>query len=186
MPETSHLSKPSIEHGRRRRAGCVSQPWCRPRSARPSAVQVSKEEKLSNTTVHQITSGIVGWLTYEQMRKGTDNLTEHSLYKPIEDIAKGRRFEVRNEFPIPKTSSRGGGSKEVDFVIVNRASQSVLALEVKYKRRKKRLTGSIGSDAAKLLTLTVEGINEQILAGRGYPIRRSVTGFSGSSLFGMG
>ena len=67
---------------------------------------------MSTKMVHQITSGIAGWRTYEQMRNGVDNLTEGSLYKPIEEIARGRRFEVKHEFPIPKDSPGCGGPKE--------------------------------------------------------------------------
>ncbi|HMG46452.1 MAG TPA: hypothetical protein VK614_03220 [Allosphingosinicella sp.] len=133
---------------------------------------------MSRKIVHQLTSGMAGWLTYEQMRLGVDNLTEGTLYKPIEDLAKGRGFQVRHEFPLPKKTATRGAPQEVDFVIVDRTGEVVVAIEVKYKRRGKKLTGSISKDAIKLRDLTIEQIEAQIATGSVPQLKGSVQGFN--------
>jgi hypothetical protein len=121
------------------------------------------------TFIHQLTSGIAGWLTFEQMRKGTDNLRESELAKPLELIAQARGFEMKGEFPI-----KGG---RIDFLLVHREKKLIIAIETKYKKAKKRMKGSLGSDALRLSRLSVEMIEKQIMAGKGDNIRRSVKGF---------
>lgn len=128
--------------------------------------------------IHQFTSGIAGWLTFEQMRRGANNLSEVALYKPLEEIANGRHFEVKQQFPIPKESPRAGAPMTIDFVVVDRANRAVLALEVKYKRLGKKMAGSLSEDAMKLRSFTIDDAECTILAGSGGTIRSSVEGFS--------
>ncbi len=128
--------------------------------------------------VHQFTSGIAGWLTFEQMRLGVDNLSENTLYKPLEEIARGRHFEVKQQFAIPKKQSGPGAEKTIDFVVVDRANKAVLALEVKYKKPTKKMAGSLSADALKLREFTLEDAECTILAGKGGNIKSSVEGFS--------
>lgn len=128
--------------------------------------------------VHQFTSGIAGWLTFEQMRRGTDNLSESTLYKPLEEIAGGRHFEVKQQFPIPKRSPGRGAEKTIDFVVVDRANCAVLALEVKYKRSGRKMAGSLTKDAVKLRNFTITDADQTIAAGKAGNIKSSVSGFS--------
>jgi hypothetical protein len=128
--------------------------------------------------VHQFTSGIAGWLTFEQMRRGTDNLSESTLYKPLEEIASGRHFEVKQQFAIPKKSPGRGAEKTIDFVVVDRANTAILALEVKYKRTGRRMAGSLSKDAVKLRDFTLTDVEQTIAAGKAGNIKSSVLGFS--------
>jgi hypothetical protein len=112
--------------------------------------------------VHQLTSGIAGWLTYEQMRKGVDNLLEHSLYAPVENIANGRKLEVLGQFKIPRHDDSSGAPKTIDFLIVNRKNKYVVALEIKFKNLNKKLTGSLTKDVDKLNFINISMINNQI------------------------
>lgn len=111
------------------------------------------------------------------MREGVDNLNESSLGHPLEIVAKGRGYEVRREFPLPRTPGSKGDSKRIDFLMVNRASKSIVALETKYKRAGLRMAGGIGLDAARLHGLNTSMIDEQIAAGHGGRITGSVDGF---------
>ncbi|WP_144404583.1 hypothetical protein [Belnapia sp. F-4-1] len=128
--------------------------------------------------IHQITSGIAGWLTFEQMQGGVDNLREAELKKPIELIARGRGCEVKGEFPIPTESNKKGAPPSLDFLIIQREQKLVVALEIKYKKTGRRMAGSIGFDAARLHNLNIENINRQIKAGKAHPITKTVTGFN--------
>lgn len=127
--------------------------------------------------VHQFTSGIAGWLTFEQMRRGTDNSSESTLYKPLEEIAYGRHFEVKQQFAIPKKAPTRGAQKTIDFVVVDRAKQAVLALEVKYKRPGRKMAGSLSEDALKLRDFTLLDAEQTINSGKGGNISDSVAGF---------
>lgn len=111
--------------------------------------------------VHQLTSGMAGWLTFEQMRAGVDNLREGSLEKPIEEIAQGRRFEVKGQFPLPRSPAQLGAPQSIDFLMVDREDQTVVALELKYKRAGKKMAGGLGLDAAGRIRDSVEGYRLQ-------------------------
>jgi hypothetical protein len=128
--------------------------------------------------VHQITSGMAGWLTFEHMRNGVNNLREAELAKPIELIAGGRGLEVKGEFPLPTVCGNRGAPPRVDFILVNRKQKLVVALEVKYKRIGRKMAGSLSSDAARLDDLSLDTINAQIEAEKGGPIRQRVDGFA--------
>jgi hypothetical protein len=127
--------------------------------------------------IHQITSGIAGWLTFEQMQVGIDNLREAELAKPVDAIARGRGYEVKGEFPLPKEKGQRGAPPCIDFVMVNRKRKAVVALELKYKKTGKRMAGSLGNDAARLNVLSLDMINAQIKAGRAGAIIGNVDGF---------
>jgi hypothetical protein len=127
--------------------------------------------------VHQLTSGMAGWLTFEQMRDGVDNLREGSLEKPIEEIAKGRHFEVKGQFQLPRRPGQLGASQSIDFLMVDRQTEIVVALELKFKRAGKKMAGGMGLDAAKLHQVSIEKIEQQIRAGEAGSIRKSVTGY---------
>ncbi len=127
--------------------------------------------------IHQITSGMVGWLTYEQMRSGVDNLNEARLGPPLECIADGRGYEAKAEFQLPRPAGSTGGPQRIDFLMVNRERQVVVALETKYKKAGRRMQGGLGIDAAKLHGLTLNSIDAQIAAGQGGGITAPVAGF---------
>jgi len=131
-----------------------------------------------NNFIHQITSGMAGWLTFEQMQNGVDNLREAELKKPIEQIARGRGFEVKGEFPLPKPPGKAGGPESIDFIMVHREKKLVVALELKYKKAGRRMAGSISSDAARLHSLTLDTINSQITLGRCHPLVTQVKDFA--------
>ena len=128
-----------------------------------------------STFIHQITSGLAGWLTYEQMQNGVDNLREAEFAKPIESIAQRRGFEVKGEFPLPKSAGRGAPPC-IDFLLVNRADKLVVALETKFKKKDMNMAGRLGLDASRLEALTLDAIDKQIALGKGGQIRRSVEG----------
>lgn len=128
--------------------------------------------------VHQLTSGMAGWLTFEQMRRGVDNLSEHMLYKPLEEIASGRHFEVKQQFPIPKATPGPGAHKTIDFVLVDRTNRQILALEVKYKRPTSKMAGSLSADAKKLRDFHLKDAESTIRSGGGGPIAASVSGYA--------
>lgn len=130
------------------------------------------------TFVHQITSGLAGWLTFEQMRSGVDNLSEAALYHPIECIAQGRKFEVKSQFPLLIDPPRPGAPSTIDFVMVNRITKLVIALELKYKKPRKKMAGSLGEDAYKLSKLTLDELNYQIEAGKCGNIKQRVDGYT--------
>jgi hypothetical protein len=125
-----------------------------------------------NKLIHQITSGLAGWLTFEQMRKGVDNLDEADLAKPLEVIARGRGFEAKREFPIQRRKKEGDYPR-IDFLLVHRKDELVVALEMKYKADQ-RMAGGIGIDAERLAGLTRDVINKHIRAGLGGMIKEPV------------
>lgn len=127
--------------------------------------------------IHQVTSGMAGWLTFEQMRAGVDNLREGALEKPIEEIAKGRNFEVKGQFTLPRRPSQLGAPKSIDFLLVDRKTKIVVALELKYKKSGKRMAGGLGLDAAKLHQISIDDIEEIIRAGKAGAIKKSVAGY---------
>jgi hypothetical protein len=126
--------------------------------------------------VHQITSGLAGWLTFEHMRREVDDLEEKDLAKPLRAIAKARGFEVKREFCLPM-NRRTKGTPRIDFLMVHREQRLVVALETKYKHEGP-MSGGIGKDGAKLHGLTIDVINQQIRAGRGGPaVKRPVVDY---------
>ncbi len=129
------------------------------------------------TFIHRITSGIAGWLTFEQMRNSTANLREAELAKPIEDIAQGRGFEVKGEFPLPKPKGKHGRPACIDFLLVHRGTKLVVTIEIKYKKTGKKMAGGISNDAARLHNLNLEAINAQIRTANAGSIKHSVTGY---------
>ena len=126
--------------------------------------------------IHQITSGLAGWLTYEHMRNGVDNLREAEFAKPIESIAQARGFEVKGEFPLPTAVRRRGAPPCIDFLLINRDRKLVVALETKFKKTDMNMAGRLGADAARLDALTLDTINGQIELGKGGQSRQSVDG----------
>jgi hypothetical protein len=128
--------------------------------------------------VFQLTSGMAGWLTFEQMREGVDNLAEATLYKPLEEIASGRHFEVKSQFPIPKKTPGKGAPKTIDLVLVDRSVQTMLALEVKYKKPGSEMAGSLSADARKLREFNIAAAEDTVSAGGAGQIKRSVAGFT--------
>ena len=81
-------------------------------------------------------------------------------------------MELRREFPIPKKNNNQ--NKGVDFLIVDRNKKLVIALEVKYKKLGKPLTGSLTKDIAKLMSFGIKEINDQITEKRAYPIKNEI------------
>lgn len=111
------------------------------------------------------------------MKKGVDNFEECDIYAPIEEIAKGRKYGVRRQFPISNALSNKG-NKRVELVIVSYHQRLVLALEIKYKKRGDSLKqGAISSDAEKLRLIKASDINKTIMSNKGYPLEGRVTGF---------
>ncbi|WP_162792286.1 hypothetical protein [Novosphingobium sp. P6W] len=138
---------------------------------------IHREALALSRLIHQITSGIAGWLTFEQMRAGVDNLREAELAKPLEAIAKGRGYEVEGEFPLPRLPGARGAPKCVDFILVNHQHHSVVAIEMKYKKTDKVMAGSISSDAKKLSSITISDIEDQIQNSKSNVIKKSVLGY---------
>jgi len=128
--------------------------------------------------LHQLTSGMAGWLTFEQMQQGIDNLREAELARPLELIARGRNYEVRGEFPLPKEEKKRGTPQRLDFLLVNHSHRVAIAVETKYKKKGKRMAGSIGSDARRLSELTVDTIETQIASGAAKPFSKPVSGYA--------
>jgi hypothetical protein len=129
------------------------------------------------TLLHQITSGVAGWLTFQHMKNNADIFDESSVYLPIIELAMGRQCEVLREFPIPKESENKiprKGTKEIDFLVVSRRKKIVIMLEVKFKKSGKPMAGGIAKDVAKLLSVEINDIVKQIKAGKTYPIRRPI------------
>lgn len=152
--------------------GVVPKPATKPVSRLPKSAS-----ERARGFLHQLTSGIAGWLTFEQMRDGVDNLREAELAKPLEDIAKGRGFEVKGQFPIANLEKRRGARRKLDFVLVHRKHRIVIAIETKYKK-KSRMGGSLAEDARRLRDLTLDALDARILAGDGAPIRDSVQNYT--------
>ncbi len=121
---------------------------------------MAKSINSGNGLIHQITSGTAGWLTYEQMRRATNNLNEASLAKPIEDIARGQGYDVQTEFPLQL--GKVGRPKSIDFMLVNHEKKLVVAIETKFKKLGCKMAGSISSDASRLSRLSIANIDSQI------------------------
>jgi len=79
-----------------------------PPSSTPAKTPLLKDRRFQRglTFLHQLTSGMAGWLTFEQMQQGVDNLREAELAKPLELIARGRGYEIKGEFPLPKLEKK--------------------------------------------------------------------------------
>jgi hypothetical protein len=107
-----------------------------------------------------ITSGLAGWLTYEDMRQKVRHHEEATLYDPILEIARANGYEVVREFPLPRRKGQLGGPREVDFVFGSAKKRAFLVLEVKFKKTAKAMAGGIGLDAAKIRDVDGDMINK--------------------------
>lgn len=148
--------------------------------ARTSAAKRTTEraQKQGRAFLHQLTSGMAGWLTFEQMQQGVDNLREAELAKPLELIARGRGYETKGQFPLPKGEKKRGDNPRLDFLLVSRKRELVIAIETKYKKKNTKMAGSLADDARRLHRLTIETLDAQIAAGRASPIADSIDGYT--------
>jgi hypothetical protein len=112
------------------------------------------------------------------MQQGVDNLREAELARPLELIARGRGFEIKGEFPLPKAEKKRGAGPRLDFLLVNHSHRIAIAIETKYKKKGRRMAGSIGSDARRLSGLTIDELAAQISSGAANPFTRSLTGYA--------
>lgn len=151
-----------------------------PPSCTPAKTPLLKDGQFKRglTFLHQLTSGMAGWLTFEQMQQGVDNLREAELAKPLELIARGRGYEIKGEFPLPKPEKKRGTAPRLDFLLVNRRHRIAIAIETKYKKKAKKMAGSLADDARRLQALTIEVLDAQIAAGVATPMTESIKGYT--------
>lgn len=120
---------------------------------------------------------MAGWLTFEHMQLGLNNLREAELAKPLESIARGRGFEVKGEFPLPTRKGTRGARPKADFLLVCHKRRIAIAIETKYKKKGKRMAGSIGADAARLSALRIEALEDSISQGAAPAFSQPIGGY---------
>lgn len=121
---------------------------------------------------------MAGWLTFEQMQLGLDNLREAELAKPLDSIARGRGYEIKGEFPLPRCEGRRGARPKADFLLVCHKRRIAIAIETKYKKKGKRMAGSIGADASRLGALRIEALEDLISQGAAPAFSQPVAGYA--------
>ncbi|MGN6421953.1 MAG: hypothetical protein ACTHLA_01440 [Asticcacaulis sp.] len=112
--------------------------------------------------IAKISSGIAGWLTFEDMKGNVRHHDESVLYPPITEIASRNGYEVEREFPLPRKTKQRGSSKEVDFLLLNERKKVAVLLEIKFKKYAKTMMGGISMDALKIRDITFSDINAGI------------------------
>ncbi len=108
----------------------------------------------SRLLINQLTSGICAWLTLQQMKGNSSNLSESSFYEPLHDIARGQDYKVIIQFPLPRRVGQLGASESYDLVMLSTNKRHILVLEVKYKKPGCMMTGTVTADAVKMIKLT--------------------------------
>jgi hypothetical protein len=147
-------------------------------ASNPKAKTITeRREEAGRSFIHQLTSGLAGWLTFEQMQGGVDNLREAELAKPLQLIARGRGFEIEGEFPLPRDCCQRGAPTRIDFLLVHRRKKLIIAIETKYKKAGRKMAGGIGIDAKRLYSLTTDIIEQQIQNRCNNVVRDSVDGY---------
>jgi hypothetical protein len=116
--------------------------------------------------IYNICNGLQGWLMFNQFADRSPNLSEHSLYKPITEIAANNNWSVDVQRPIQKIS---GNPKTVDFIFQKknrgfsykngrnysaRWPNIACSLEVKFVHKAGKFSGKIHDDAVKLASAT--------------------------------
>lgn len=96
--------------------------------ARQSRKDTENAEKL----MRFLAGSLVSWLTFQQAARRAQMYTEYFMYPPIFEVASGRGWKIRPQFPIFYENTW----KYVDFVFYNTSRNEVAAIELSYIKDK--------------------------------------------------
>jgi hypothetical protein len=93
-----------------------------------------------------LAGSLVSWLTFQQSARRAKMYTEYFMYPPIFEVASGRGWKIRPQFPIFYENTW----KYVDFVFYNATHKNeVAAIEVSFIKEKSK-KDKINNDKYKL------------------------------------
>ncbi|WP_155723098.1 hypothetical protein [Gluconobacter potus] len=109
---------------------------------------------------HRLTSGLAGWLTYQQMSREILDY-ESSLRGPLDHLAAGNNYKAYKEFPLLRKDDQIGSSKKIDFAFyprkVTKKSPGIILMETKYNKNG-TYAGLITSDIKKMMAWDIPSL----------------------------